>query len=235
MDLTSVINDKEIYLSNFVDNLKVFNKVMLWGLSESADAAIDFFRDNNINITGIYDDDKSKNGTSYRDISIFNPGDEVFESDRALVITCSYYESIRKSLIDKDPNIDDRLFMFDGYFLEDNIYYIEQKSNDNDNNIIIGSKVSTSSKRPKNDPKIININTTIEIRIFLFVLFPLPSSQVHQLQIQDLPALLYALRILYRLYIYPNILSGHLYSQNKTLVHNTSCLVYSIKSLEKSR
>ena len=129
MDLTSVGKEKETYLKDFVDKLRVFNKVMLWGLSESADAAIDFFNENNIVVNGIYDNDINKNGTYYRNIIILNPGDEVNDKNTALVITCSYYENIRKSLLVNDSNIDDRLFMFDGYFLEDNIYY-------NDDNVL---------------------------------------------------------------------------------------------------
>ena len=119
--------EKKLFINNFLLNISNFKRVMLWGLSESAFEAIKFFSKHNIKVDGIYDNDINKEGTYFNDVQIFVPGDDVYDKDTALVITCSYYENIRLSLIDRDNNIDDRLFMFDGYFLEENIYYEDKE------------------------------------------------------------------------------------------------------------
>lgn len=119
--------DKKVYQDNLIKELKKFKKIMLWGLSESATAAIEFLKNNNVSIAGIYDNDKSKNNTLYQGIKVLVPDNSVYDKDTALVITCSYYETLRKDMLKKDLLVDKRLFMFDGYFLEDkDVSYYEK-------------------------------------------------------------------------------------------------------------
>lgn len=127
IDLSNLNVQKNDFISKFLNNISKFKRVMLWGLSESADAAIEFFTEHNIKVDGIYDNDKSKSGTLYKGVEIFYPGDDVFCEDTALVITCSYYENIRLSLIDRDPDIDNRMFMYDGYFKDNEYLYDNDK------------------------------------------------------------------------------------------------------------
>jgi len=127
--LNNIEEEKIRYQNEFINKLRNFKKVMLWGISESAINAIEFLNKNNINVAGIYDNDREKNNTSFLNLKVIFPDDDVYNLDVALVITCSYYETLRKNLIVKEKNIDKRLFMYDGYFLEnkDLSYYLDNK------------------------------------------------------------------------------------------------------------
>lgn len=117
------------YERNFINEIKSFSGVILWGLSESTEQAIKYFNKNNVNIMGIFDNDKSKDGALYHDIKIIYPTDQLIsDTNIALVITCSYYETIRNNILKLDSEIDQRLFMFDGYFLEDNANYYDDEN-----------------------------------------------------------------------------------------------------------
>jgi FkbM family methyltransferase len=125
MNLEDIFNLKELkFLKNmhnnqFLTDASKYSKIILWGLSESTAQAILFFKKNNIKVNAIYDDDETKFETAYMDIPIIKPDILCQDKNCALVITCSYYETIREKLIKYDANIDKRLFMFDGYFSED--------------------------------------------------------------------------------------------------------------------
>lgn len=118
---------KEKYQKSLLDKVNKYSKKVLFGIGESCDAAIDFFSKNNIVIDGIYDDDANKDNTYYKDILITLPHPE--EKDVAIIVTCSFYEGIKDKLSKVDSNIDKRLFLFDGYFLEDYdaSYFLENK------------------------------------------------------------------------------------------------------------
>jgi FkbM family methyltransferase len=125
MNLKDIIEFKKLkslkgkYNEQFLIDTSKYSKVILWGLSESTTQAILFFRKNNIEVNAIYDDDETKFGTKYMEVPIIKPDISCQDKDCALIITCSYYETIRQKIIKYDTNIDDRLFVFDGYFLED--------------------------------------------------------------------------------------------------------------------
>lgn len=129
LSIKDLEKEKIKYEEEFLNKVKSFKKVMLWGMSECAVEAIQFFSKNGIKVDGIYDNNVFKNGKSYLNINIMIPDHSIYDKDTALIVTCSYYETIRESLLKNDSNIDNRLFMYDGYFLEDKSinYYDDNK------------------------------------------------------------------------------------------------------------
>lgn len=121
--------EKEIYQNNYLWKIKEYPYIYLRGISESCDEAIKFFQDNNINIKGIYELNPDKYDYKYKNIDVVKQTFDDIDPEWAIVITCSYYETIKNKLLVNYKDIEKKLFLFDGYFLENkNInYYIDNK------------------------------------------------------------------------------------------------------------
>lgn len=128
-EINKLDEEKNIYINNYIKKLKKFPYVYLWGISESCDEAINFFNKNNIIIKGIYNINPEKYNFLYKNIPVILQNFNDIDTKAGIVITCSYYELFRNKLLKKYPNIDNNLFLFDGYFLEDkdSLYYINNK------------------------------------------------------------------------------------------------------------
>ena len=121
--------EKESYLKKYLWNIKEYSYIYLRGISESCDEAIKFFQKNNINIKWIYELNPDKYDYNYKNIDVVKQTFDDIDSEWAIVITCSYYETIKNKLLVNYEDIEKRLFLFDGYFLEnkDINYYIDNK------------------------------------------------------------------------------------------------------------
>ena len=141
MELFENINklnkEKKEYLMNYLNKLKKFPYIYLWGISESCDEAINLFTKNNIVIKGIIEQNPDKYDYKYKDISVIKQSFDNIDCNGAIVITCSYYETIKNKLIVNYKDIEKRLFIYDGYFIENKTikYYL------NNNNLSLIKKL----------------------------------------------------------------------------------------------
>jgi len=128
-NITSLDEEKRKYFDNYLKEIKKFPYIYLWGISESCDEAIDFFRTNNIAIKAIIELNPDQYGYKYKNIDVVKQSYDNIDLNGAIVITCSYYETIKENLLINYKDIEKRLFLFDGYFLENkNVnYYINNK------------------------------------------------------------------------------------------------------------
>ena len=128
-NINSLEDEKNNYLKDYLKTIKKFPYIYLWGISESCDEAIKFFEKHNITIKGIYNMNPEKYNHLYKNIPVIEQSFDNIDINAAIVVTCSYYETFREKLIKNYPDIDKKLFLFDGYFLENKNadYYIENK------------------------------------------------------------------------------------------------------------
>ena len=128
-DINTLDKDKDTYEKSYISAIKKYPYIYLWGISESCDEAIAFFKKHNITIKGIYNINSKLYNYSYMDIPVIEESFDNIDTTAAIVTTNSYYETFRERLLKKYPNIDSNLFVFDGYFLENKNtdYYIENK------------------------------------------------------------------------------------------------------------
>lgn len=121
--------EKKEYIDNYLKEIKRFPYIYLWGISESCDEAIKFFNENNIIIKGIYEMNPDKYDYKYKNIDVIKQTFDNIDLLGAIIITCSYYETIKEQLLIKYKDIEKRLFLFDGYFLENKgtKYYLNNK------------------------------------------------------------------------------------------------------------
>lgn len=114
---------------NYLNKLKKFPYIYLWGISESCDEAIKLFNKNNIVIKAIIEQNPDKYDYKYKDISVIKQSFDNIDCNGAIVITCSYYETIKNKLIVNYKDIEKRLFIYDGYFIENKTikYYLNNK------------------------------------------------------------------------------------------------------------
>jgi len=121
--------EKNEYIDNYLKDIKRFPYIYLWGISESCDEAIKFFNENNIIIKGIYELNPDKYDYKYKNIDVIKQTFDNIDLLGAIIITCSYYETIKEQLLIKYKDIEKRLFLFDGYFLENKgtHYYLNNK------------------------------------------------------------------------------------------------------------
>ena len=128
-DINTLDKEKDTYEKSYISAIKKYPYIYLWGISESCDEAIAFFKKHNITIKGIYNINSKIYNYSYMDIPVVEESFDNIDTTAAIVITNSYYETFRERLLKKYPNIDSNLFVFDGYFLENKNtdYYIENK------------------------------------------------------------------------------------------------------------
>lgn len=127
--ISQLDNEKKDYLSNYLREIKEFPYIYLWWISESCDEAINFFQNNKVKIKGIYELHPENYDYNYKNIEVVKQSFNDIDKEWAIVITCSYYETIKKNLLANYNNIEKRLFLFDGYFLENKTseYYIKNK------------------------------------------------------------------------------------------------------------
>lgn len=109
--------EKNEYEKNWIKQIRKYSSVALYGIGESASYTINYLKENSIDVDYIFDDDPQKNNSYSDGILVTLPKYE--NKDIAIVVTCSYYNEIRNKLILHDYKIDQRLFMFDGYFRDD--------------------------------------------------------------------------------------------------------------------
>ncbi len=127
INMENIQRQKGEYEKNLIASILKYPKRVLYGIGESASYALKFFKDNNVEIHGIYDDNEKLNGTYYEGVLITLP--EYERKDVAIIIVCSFVNQIRTKLLEFDHDIDNRLFILDGYFREnvDYDYFIENK------------------------------------------------------------------------------------------------------------
>lgn len=118
-EIKNIKSNKYSFDNNILEYLQTFTSIIIWGVTESAEVALDFLNKNNIKVNAFYDDNESKQGSYFKNIPILKPNYKNNDNKTALIIACSYYETIKNKLIKYDKNIEKRLFIFDGYFLED--------------------------------------------------------------------------------------------------------------------
>ena len=128
-NINKLKEDKKNYTKSYINKIKKFKDIYLWGISESCDEAINFFNKNKIIINAIIDQNAEKYNYNYKGINVIKDKYENIDKNSAIIITCSYYETIKNKLITKESKIEKRLFIYDGYFLENkNInYYLKNK------------------------------------------------------------------------------------------------------------
>ena len=121
--------EKKEYLKKYLDNIKNYPYIYLWWISESCDEAINYFKKNNICIKGIYELHPDNYDYRYKGIDVVKQSYDDIDTKGAIVITCSYYETIKNNLLVNYKDIEKRLFLFDGYFLENKSskYYLDNK------------------------------------------------------------------------------------------------------------
>ena len=98
-NIKNLDKEKETYLNNYLSSIKKYPYIYLRGISESCDEAINFFQDNNINIKGIYELNPDKYDYKYKNIDVVKQTFDDIDSEWAIVITCSYYETIKNKLL----------------------------------------------------------------------------------------------------------------------------------------
>ena len=128
-NINNLNKEKKEYLMNYLNKLKKFPYIYLWGISESCDEAINLFTKNNIVIKGIIEQNPDKYDYKYKDITVIKQSFDNIDCNGAIVITCSYYETIKNKLIVNYKDIEKRLFIYDGYFIENKTikYYLNNK------------------------------------------------------------------------------------------------------------
>ena len=128
-NINNISKEKAKYLKTYLKQLKNFPYIYLWGISESCDEAIKLFNKNNIVIKAIIEQNPDKYDYKYKDITVIKQSFDNIDSNGAIVITCSYYETIRDKLLVNYKDIEKSLFVFDGYFLENKTtkYYLNNK------------------------------------------------------------------------------------------------------------
>lgn len=128
-NINNLNKEKKEYLMNYLNKLKKFPYIYLWGISESCDEAINLFTKNNIVIKAIIEQNPDKYDYKYKDITVIKQSFDNIDSNGAIVITCSYYETIKNKLIVNYKDIEKRLFIYDGYFIENKTikYYLNNK------------------------------------------------------------------------------------------------------------
>ena len=129
-NIINMNTEKEEYIDNYLKEIKKFPYIYLWGISESCDEAINFFTGNDIFIKAIFELNPDKYSYKYKNIDVIEQIFDDIDPLGAIVITCSYYETIKNKLLIKNKDIENRLFLFDGYFLEnrDINYFLENKN-----------------------------------------------------------------------------------------------------------
>ena len=127
--INTLDNRKKEYWDNFIKKIKEHSYVYLRWISESCDEAINFFNKNKIIIKWIFELHPENYDYKYKWIDVLKQSYDNIDSQWAIVITCSYYETIKNQLKINYKNIENRLYMFDWYFLEDKTinYYINNK------------------------------------------------------------------------------------------------------------
>ena len=127
--INTLDNRKEEYWDNFIKKIKKHPFVYLRWISESCDEAINFFNKNKIIIKWIFELHPENYDYKYKWIDVLKQSYDNIDNQWAIVITCSYYETIKNQLKINYKDIENRLYMFDWYFLEDKkiIYYIDNK------------------------------------------------------------------------------------------------------------
>ncbi|MGD9901622.1 MAG: FkbM family methyltransferase [Spirochaetales bacterium] len=103
---------------NLIEKLKKFERVYLYGISESAVVAVKVLSKNKIKINGILEADSKKIGSMFNELPVLSYNQIADDSKTAIVITCSYCEQIKKAIIANDKSASKRIFVFDGYFLD---------------------------------------------------------------------------------------------------------------------
>lgn len=128
-NIENLDSEKIEYINNYLRDIKKYPYIFLWGISESCDEAIKFFDKNNVKIKWIYELNPDKYDYKYKNINVVKQTFDNLDLEWAIVITCSYYETIKDKLLLNYKDIENRLFLFDGYFLErKNIgYYLDNK------------------------------------------------------------------------------------------------------------
>ena len=128
-NIQNLDKEKETYLNNYLSSIKKYPYIYLRGISESCDEAIKFFQKNNINIKWIYELNPDKYDYNYKNIDVVKQTFDDIDSEWAIVVTCSYYETIKNKLLINYKDIEKKLFLLDGYFLENRgvNYYIDNK------------------------------------------------------------------------------------------------------------
>lgn len=115
-NLDDIKKRKGIYEQSLINSVLKYPRRVFYGIGESASYALNFFKENNVEIHGIYDNNENISGTYFDGLLITLP--EYSRRDVAIIVTCSFYNKIRNNLLEYDKNIDERLFLFDGYFRE---------------------------------------------------------------------------------------------------------------------
>ena len=162
-EINTLDSDKVLYINKLINKIKKFSHVYLWGISESCDEAIKFLNNNNVQIKAIIDQNPDKYNYKYKEIEVIGQPFEKIDENGAYIITISYYETIKKKLITRYPNIEKQLFLFDGYFLENKTIKYYQDNQETIENCF-NSLADAKSKRIYNnllkyryirDPKLI--------------------------------------------------------------------------------
>ena len=127
--INTLDNRKKEYWDYIIKKIKEHSYVYLRWISESCDEAIYFFNKNKIIIKWIFELQPENYDYKYKWIDLIKQSYNNIDNQWAIVITCSYYETIKNQLKFNYKDIENRLFMFDWYFLEDKTinYYIENK------------------------------------------------------------------------------------------------------------
>ena len=110
-DINTLDKEKDTYEKSYISAIKKYPYIYLWGISESCDEAIAFFKKHNITIKGIYNIKSKIYNYSYMDIPVVEESFDNIDTTAAIVITNSYYETFRERLLKKYPNIDSNLFL----------------------------------------------------------------------------------------------------------------------------
>lgn len=118
-DIKNWENIKSKYNEHLISKLKGFSKVILYGPSESAVVAIDFFKKNNIVVDEIYNDFAQNDNEYFYGVKVTKPKIDNLEKNAAIIVTISYFDEIKERLEKFDSEIANRLFVFDGYFVTD--------------------------------------------------------------------------------------------------------------------
>ena len=117
-EIDKLDQEKEKYQKSYINKIKKYPYIYLWGISESCDEAIKFFNKHNITIKAIIDQIPDKYNYKYQNIDVIEQPFDSIEENAAYIITISYYETIKNKLITKYKDIEKQLFLFDGYFLD---------------------------------------------------------------------------------------------------------------------
>ena len=162
-EIDKLDQEKEKYQKSYINKIKKYPYIYLWGISESCDEAIKFFKKHNITIKAIIDQIPDKYNYKYQNIDVIEQPFDSIEENAAYIITISYYETIKNKLITKYKDIEKQLFLFDGYFLDTKNSKNYQKNKEIIENCYKNLSDDKSKKifksllkyRPIRDPKLI--------------------------------------------------------------------------------